>query len=146
MIFKCQASYFWRASARSRGSCIANLLSWEKQLLLSFNTNGKDSTWCSLPCILYTGALNTDPYSCPPEVKPRPMPYSKHSPLYYNQTRDTDQTWPVKPSTLLPDIYVDTKQNTPYLMWAGRLENLLGDHMPRQEVRYFPLLIYSLRF
>ena len=60
---------------RSRGSCTVNLLPWEKQLLLSFNTNGKDthSVWHSLPCILYTGALNTDPYSCPPEVKPRPM-------------------------------------------------------------------------
>ena len=69
MVSKCQAS------ARSRGSCKANLLSCEKQLLLSFNTNGKDThpMWCSLPCILYTGALNTDPNSCPLEMKPRPM-------------------------------------------------------------------------
>ena len=29
--------------------------------------------WHSQACILYTTALNTDPYSCPPEVKPRPM-------------------------------------------------------------------------
>ena len=26
-----------------------------------------------LACIMHTDALNTDPDSCPPEVKPRPM-------------------------------------------------------------------------
>ena len=39
----------------------------------SFSTNGKDSTQHLLACILYTAALNTDPDSCPPEVKPRSM-------------------------------------------------------------------------
>ena len=36
-------------------------LPWEKQLPLSFSTNGKDSTQCLLACILHTAALNTDP-------------------------------------------------------------------------------------
>ena len=35
----------------------------------SFSTNGKDSMYCLLVCILDTAALNTDPDSCPPEVK-----------------------------------------------------------------------------
>ena len=68
-----KASYFRRASAQSRGSCTANLSPCEKQLLLSFSTNGKDSTYQLLACILHTTVLNTDPNSCPPEVKPRPM-------------------------------------------------------------------------
>ena len=38
-----------------------------------FKTNGKDSTYPLLACILHTAALNTDPDSSPPEVKPRPM-------------------------------------------------------------------------
>ena len=58
---------------RSRGSCTANLSPCEKQLLLSFSTNGKDSTQRLLACIMHTDALNTDPDSCPPDVKPRPM-------------------------------------------------------------------------
>ena len=33
----------------------------------------KDSTQRLLAYILYTATLNTDPDSCPPEVKPRPM-------------------------------------------------------------------------
>ena len=45
----------------------------KKQLLLSFSTNGKDSTQRLLACIWHTAALNTDLDSCPPEVKPRPM-------------------------------------------------------------------------
>ena len=43
----------------------------ENQLLLSSNSNGKDQHL--LACILPTAALNTDPNSCPPEVKPHPM-------------------------------------------------------------------------
>ena len=62
-----------RANARSSGSCTANLSPWEKQLLLSFSTNGKDSTQRLLACITHTDALNTDPDSWPPEVKPHPM-------------------------------------------------------------------------
>ena len=58
---------------RPKGSCTAKLSSWEKQLLLSSNSNGKNSTKCLLAYILYTTALNTDPDSCPPEVKLRPM-------------------------------------------------------------------------
>ena len=58
---------------RSKGSCTANLLLCEKQLLLSFSTNDKDSTQCLLACILHTAALNTDPDSCTPEVKPHPL-------------------------------------------------------------------------
>ena len=66
-------SYFRRASARSRGSCTAHLPPWEKQLLLSLSTDRKDSTQHLLACVMHTDALNTDPDSCPPEVKPRPM-------------------------------------------------------------------------
>ena len=39
-----KASYFRRASARSRGICTGNLSPYEKHFFLSFNTNGKDST------------------------------------------------------------------------------------------------------
>jgi len=38
-----------------------------------FKQQGKDSTQRLLAYILYTAMLNTDPDSCPPEVKPRPM-------------------------------------------------------------------------
>ena len=44
----------------SRGSCTANLSPCEKQLLLSFSTNGKHSTQHSLACILRKVSLNTD--------------------------------------------------------------------------------------
>ena len=78
MVSKCQLSVttsgaWQRASKRSRSSCTANLSPWEKQLLLSFSTNGKDSTQRLLACIMHTDALKTDPDSCPMEVKPRPM-------------------------------------------------------------------------
>ena len=41
--------------------------------LLSFSTNGKDSTQHLQACIMHMAVLNTDPDSCPPEVKPCPM-------------------------------------------------------------------------
>ena len=66
-----RVSYFRRANVRSRGSCIADLSSSEKQLFLSFGT--KDLMYRLLACILHTAALNTDPDSCPPEVKSHPM-------------------------------------------------------------------------
>ena len=51
----------------------SKLSPWEKQLLLSLSTNGKDATQCLLACTMHTDALNTDPDSCPLEVKPHPM-------------------------------------------------------------------------
>ena len=48
---------------RSRGSCTVNFyVPCEKELLLFFSTNYKDSTQCLLAYILHT---NTDPDSCP---------------------------------------------------------------------------------
>ena len=43
--------YLWKANARSRGSC----------------------TGLNVACILHIAVLNTDPDSCPPEVKPHPI-------------------------------------------------------------------------
>ena len=74
-IHKLLVSYFWRANTQSRGSCTVDLSPWENQLLLSFDTNCKDSVmlpslYCAHNCTKHT-----------PQLLPsgsKAMPYENH--------------------------------------------------------------------
>ena len=57
---------------RNEEAAVQRTFHLEQRSCLLSGTNGKDSMGL-LACILRTGALNTDPDSCLPEVKPRPM-------------------------------------------------------------------------
>ena len=60
-----------RGQARAQEAAVQQIFHLERSSF--FSTNSKDSTQRLLACTMHTDALNTDPDSCPPEVKLRPM-------------------------------------------------------------------------
>ena len=91
MVSKCQLSVLLlEGKCGIKRQLYSKLSPCEKQLLLSFNTNGKDSTYPLLACILHTAALNTDPDSCPSKVKPRPTKI-----IYTGSSLELIFLWPV---------------------------------------------------
>ena len=57
--------------ARTQEAAVQQIFHLERSSF--FSTNGRDSTQRFLACTMHIDALNTDPNSCPSEVKPRPM-------------------------------------------------------------------------
>ena len=73
MVSKCQLSILLPEGKRALKRQLYSKSFTLREAASSFSTNGKDSMQHLLACMMHTDVLNTDPDSCSPEVKPRPM-------------------------------------------------------------------------